>query len=212
MYFLDSKSQFPDPATADDEGLIAIGGDLSVNRLLEAYYAGIFPWYDELNPILWWSPNPRMVLFPDKLKVSKSMKQLFNQNKFEVTYNQNFDQVIKNCASISRKDQHGTWITEDIIAAYNELHKLGLAQSVEVWKNKKLVGGLYGVYLKDKKVFCGESMFSYQSNASKYGFITLVRKLIEEEVKIIDCQVYTKHLASLGAEEMPRNQFLDYLK
>src|SRR5699024_6470972 len=153
-----------------------------------------------------------MVLFPEKLKISKSMKKLFRDQTFQVTYNQEFKTVIENCAEIFRPDQKGTWITSEMITAYCKLHELGFAKSVEVWKNEKLVGGLYGIYLKDKKVFCGESMFSKQSNASKYGFISLVKKLQTENIKLIDCQVYSKHLESLGAEEILRDDFLKYLE
>lgn len=207
-----NKYHFPHPSEADKDGLLAVGGDLSSDCLLQAYYSGIFPWFNEGQPILWWTPDPRMVLFPEKLKVSKSMRQLFNQNKFKVTYNQSFEEVVRNCAEIKREGQDGTWITDDMMDAYLELHRLGYAQSVEVWDKDQLVGGLYGIYLKDKNVFCGESMFSKVSNASKYGFITLVRKLIEEDVKLIDCQIYTPHLASLGAEEISREDFLQFLE
>lgn len=202
---------FPDPQTADAEGLLAVGGDLSSQRLLAAYYSGVFPWFDDSQPILWWSPDPRFVLYPENLHVSKSMKQLFKQKTFKVTYNRCFRQVITACAAIFRPGQEGTWITDDMITAYTNLHKLGFAQSVEVWQKDKLVGGLYGIYLKDKHVFCGESMFTKVDNASKYGFISLVQKLKNESVKLIDCQVYTKHLESLGAEEIPRFKFLKYL-
>jgi len=206
------EKYFPNPKFADEEGLLAVGGDLKPKRLLAAYHSGIFPWYSENQPILWWSPNPRMVLFPEKLKISKSMKKLFRDQTFQVTYNQEFKTVIENCAEIFRPDQKGTWITSEMITAYCKLHELGFAKSVEVWKNEKLVGGLYGIYLKDKKVFCGESMFSKQSNASKYGFISLVKKLQTENIKLIDCQVYSKHLESLGAEEILRDDFLKYLE
>lgn len=203
---------FPDPRKADDEGLLAYGGDLKPKRLLSAYYQGIFPWYSENEPILWWSPNPRMVLFPEKLKVSKSMQKLFKDKAFKVTYNTHFREVMENCAQIKRSGQSGTWILPEMIEAYTELHKMGYAKSVEVWEGDQLVGGLYGMYLKDKKVFCGESMFSKVSNASKYGFIDWVQQLKSEGVKLIDCQVYTSHLESLGAELIPRDEFLDYLE
>lgn len=208
----DSKYNFPNPVFADEEGLLAVGGDLHPERLLEAYYSGIFPWYDENQPLLWWSPDPRMVLFPERLKVSKSMRKLFRRNSFQVTYNQDFESVMQNCADIYRAGQGGTWIMPEMIQAYTKLHEMGYAYSVEVWKNEKLVGGLYGIFLKDKKVFCGESMFTKESNASKYGFISLVEKLKSKEVELIDCQIYTEHLESLGAEEIPRVEFLEYLK
>ncbi|MFZ0488723.1 MAG: leucyl/phenylalanyl-tRNA--protein transferase [Salegentibacter sp.] len=212
MYFLKPNEEFPPLAYADEQGLLAIGGELSVERLLRAYERGIFPWYDESQPLLWWCPDPRMVLFPHKLKVSKSMKSLLRKEAFRVTYNQDFEGVIGNCAEIRRKGQHGTWITPGIKQAYLDLHRLGIAVSVEVWQDNRLVGGLYGIYLKEKKVFCGESMFTKVSNASKYGFIKLVEKLRENGVELIDCQVYTAHLESLGAEEIPREDFLKYLE
>jgi leucyl/phenylalanyl-tRNA--protein transferase len=204
--------KFPPVEFANPDGLLAMGGDLSVERLLDAYNRGIFPWYDASEPILWWSPNPRMVLFPENLRVSKSMRQLFKKEAFQVTYNQDFLSVIENCAAIKRDGQNGTWITEEIKDAYLKLHHLGIVQSVEVWQNDELVGGLYGIYLKEKKIFCGESMFANVSNASKYGFITYVRKLKKEGVSLIDCQIYTEHLNSLGAAEIPRKEFLKYLE
>ena len=204
--------RFPSPETADEDGLLAVGGDLKPERLLTAYYSGIFPWYSADQPILWWSPDPRMVLFPEKLHVSKSMAALLKKEAFEVTYNRDFTSVMKNCASIERKGQEGTWITHEMMEAYNKLHKLGYAQSVEVWKEGELVGGLYGILLKDLRVFCGESMFSKRSNASKYGFISAVRKLKTQGIRLIDCQVYSDHLASLGAEEINRIQFLAFLR
>lgn len=202
---------FPNPINADEQGLLAVGGDLIPERLLAAYNSGIFPWYEEGQPILWWSPDPRMVLFPEKLHISKSMRRLFRQKKFKITTNQNFEDVIQNCAAMNRKGQHGTWITEDMISAYAKLHELGIAQSVEVWEEGKLIGGLYGVYLKEKQVFCGESMFSKTSDASKYGFISLVNKLKSENIKLIDCQVYSEHLERLGGEEIARDRFLKFL-
>jgi leucyl/phenylalanyl-tRNA--protein transferase len=204
--------QFPPVENANPDGLLAIGGDLSVNRLLDAYNHGIFPWYDTSEPILWWSPDPRMVLFPEDLKVSKSMKQMLKKEVFQVTFNQDFAAVIEQCALIKRDGQNGTWITQEIKEAYLKLHHLGVVQSVEVWQNNELVGGLYGIYLKEKKMFCGESMFAKVSNASKYGFITYVRKLKAEGVCLIDCQIFTPHLASLGAGEISRKEFLNYLK
>lgn len=211
MYILSKKLLFPAPEKATDEGLLAIGGDLSVKRLLLAYNTGIFPWYNKDEPILWWSPDPRMVLFPQDLKVSKSMKQLLKKNVYKVTFNMAFNEVIENCATIIREGQDDTWITDEMIASYKELHKLGIAMSVEVWNKEELVGGLYGINLQEKKVFCGESMFSKESNASKYGFITLIKHLQKENYKLIDCQVYTDHLSSLGAKEIAREAFLSYL-
>lgn len=197
---------------ANPDGLLAMGGELSVNRLIDAYNRGIFPWYDSSEPILWWSPDPRMVLFPENLKVSKSMEQLFKKDAFKVTYNIAFEKVIEACGTMKRIGQNGTWITTEIKEAYLKLHSLGFVKSVEVWQQGELVGGLYGIYLKEKKIFCGESMFAKVSNASKYGFITYVNKLKNEGVKLIDCQIFTPHLASLGASEIPRKEFLEYLK
>ena len=191
---------------------MAIGGDLSEELLLEAYHRGIFPWYDSTQPILWWSPDPRMVLFPEKLKVSSSMRQLLKKEAFQVSFNRSFAEVIEACSSVPRNGQDGTWITEEMQRAYIRLHQRGWAHSVEVWEEKQLVGGLYGIYLSDKKVFCGESMFSRRSNASKFGFIKWVEKLQEEGVRLIDCQVQTAHMESLGAEEISRADFLKYLE
>lgn len=212
MKFLRPNENFPPVETSSREGILAIGGDLSVKRLVKAYNNGIFPWYDNSQPIIWWSPDPRMVLFPDKLKVSKSMRQLLRRNTFRVSFNQKFETVIRNCAGINRNGQNGTWITDELQEAFVELHKLGFAISVEVWQDNDLIGGLYGVYLREKRVFCGESMFSKVSNASKFGFIKLVEKLKEEGVRLVDCQVYTSHLESLGAEEIPRKEFISFLK
>ncbi|WP_091407224.1 leucyl/phenylalanyl-tRNA--protein transferase [Aquimarina amphilecti] len=212
MYILNDSINFPPVSAANKDGLLAIGGDLSIPRLLLAYYSGIFPWYDDDQPILWFSPDPRMVLFPEDLRVSKSMRKLLRKNSFEVTFNKDFEQVINNCATISRSDQLGTWITSDMKRAYTVLHNKGYAVSVEVWEGSELVGGLYGIWLSDKKIFCGESMFSKVSNASKYGFIKLIEFLKIKGVRLIDCQVYTDHLASLGAKEISRDAFMKYLK
>lgn len=209
VFRLTDKIIFPDVNLAED-GLLAIDGDLSTERLLLAYRSGIFPWYGEGEPICWWSPDPRFVLFPEKLKISKSMMQLFKREAFRITYNQAFEQVIEACAQSLRPGQDGTWITREMIDAYIRLHREGYAHSVEVWEGEKLVGGLYGVLLN--KIFCGESMFFKVPNASKYGFISLVQKLKEEGVQLIDCQIYTNHLASLGAEEISRKEFLSQLK
>ena len=208
MHFLNQKIEFPDVNEASLEGLLAVGGDLSSERLLHAYAHGIFPWYDADDPILWWSPDPRYVLFPDDLKVSKSMKQVLRKKQFKVTYNKAFTEVINNCALAKREGQEGTWITEDMIDAFIKLHELGYAKSVEVWENAELVGGLYGIDL-DNKVFCGESMFAKVSNASKAAFITLVQS---NEYQLIDCQLHTKHLESLGAKHISRTEFLKSLK
>jgi leucyl/phenylalanyl-tRNA--protein transferase len=207
---LNSNLWFPDVEDSTEEGIVALGGDLSVERLILAYSKGIFPWYCDDSPILWWSPDPRFVLYPDQLKISKSMRPLFNQNKFHVTYDQNFERVISNCQKINREGQPGTWITGDMMAAYVQLHQEGYAHSVEVWRDDELVGGLYGVALG--KVFFGESMFAKVSNASKFGFITLVKQLAKKGFLLIDCQQETKHLESLGASRIQRRVFMDLLK
>jgi len=191
--------------------LLAVGADLSSARLVDAYSKGIFPWYNDGQPVLWWSPDPRMVLIPQEIHISKSMRKVLREAAFKVTYNTRFLDVILNCKRIEREGQHGTWITNDMVEAYLNLHKLGYAQSVEVWQDEELVGGLYGVNLKDKQVFCGESMFSKVSNASKVAFISLAQKLMRQDYKLIDCQVYTAHLESLGAKEISREEFLSYL-
>ncbi len=209
MIFLSDNIWFPPVSSASIDGMIAIGGDLSVERLLLAYRSGIFPWYNEGEPIVWYSPDPRMVLFPEKLKVSKSMRQLINKKIFKVTFNTHFSEVIANCKIMNRNDQLGTWITDEMQKAYTKLHKFGVAKSVEVWLDDKLVGGLYGIDLGT--IFCGESMFSHVSNASKIAFIYLVEKLKSENYSLIDCQMYTSHLESLGAQEIPRSDFLKYL-
>lgn len=208
MIYLSEKLEFPSVTLADEDGFLAIGGDLSPERLILAYQNGIFPWYNENDPILWWSPPLRMVLFPDELYVSKSMKKLFREEAFSVTYNTCFEQVIRNCAVTERVGQEGTWINNDIIEAYCLLHKQGKAHSVEVWHEGALVGGFYGIRMG--KVFCGESMFSHKSNASKYGFIHFVKNTTD--IELIDCQVYSSHLESLGAREIPREEFLKILK
>jgi leucyl/phenylalanyl-tRNA--protein transferase len=208
MIFLNKDLKFPDVSKATDEGLLAYGGDLSSERLILAYKNGIFPWFDDDNyPILWWSPDPRFVLFPEKLKVSKSMKQILRNSDFQITVNKDFEGVINHCSKIKRDGQQGTWITKKLKEAYIKLHSLGIAKSVEVWLEGELVGGLYGVDLNNG-VFCGESMFSKVSNASKVGFISFIQNTNYE---LIDCQVYTYHLESLGAEEISREAFLKFL-
>jgi len=207
MYLLTKKIEFPDVSEASADGLLAIGGDLSSERLLFAYSNGIFPWFDDTEPILWWSPDPRFVLFPEDLKVSKSMKQILKKNLFKVTENRAFKDVIVNCARTKREGQRGTWITDEMIEAYIKLNKLGHAKSIEVWQNEELVGGLYGIAIKDR-IFCGESMFAKVSNASKVGFIALVQNY---NYKLIDCQLHTKHLESLGAKHISRSEFINCL-
>jgi leucyl/phenylalanyl-tRNA---protein transferase len=210
MFFLSKDLFFPPVHQADDDGVLAVGGDLSPERLLLAYKNGIFPWFEDDDPILWWSPNPRMVLFLDELIVSKSMRNIINRNFFRVTFNQNFKDVISNCQNIKRDGQNGTWITNDMIDAYCKLHELGIAKSVEVWQNDALVGGLYGIDLGN--IFCGESMFSKVSNASKIAFIALVNYLKTNNYKLLDCQVYNPHLESLGCREIERKDFIAILK
>lgn len=212
MHILSNEIQFPEIETASDDGLLAIGGDLSEERLLLAYRSGIFPWYDEGQPILWWSPDPRMVLIPSKLKVSRSMKKELRANSFRITFNTCFTSVISNCSKMIRNGQAGTWITPEMEQAYIQLHQKGHATSVEVWKEEKLVGGLYGIDLPELKIFCGESMFSKESEASKIGLYFLVEKLKSKEYQLIDCQMYTEHLEKLGAEEIPRKVFSNYLR
>jgi len=196
---------------ANEDGILAIGGDLSAHRLLLAYQNGIFPWFNPNDPIIWWSPDPRFVLFPQELKVSKSMRPYFNQEKFQLSVDQCFEKVMRACQSQRRNRQSGgTWITENMVEGYVKLHQLGYAHSIEVWQEEELVGGLYGVGLG--KVFFGESMFATVSNASKFGFISLVRRLIELEFKLIDCQQETRHLGSLGARSISRKEFLSFLR
>jgi leucyl/phenylalanyl-tRNA--protein transferase len=210
IYFLTDLLEFPPADNANAEGLLAVGGDLSPERLLLAYRSGIFPWFNKDSLILWWSPDPRMVLFPQKIKISKSMRQIMSGTRFTLTRNRCFKEVMEACAEITRKGQEGTWITNSMKEAYLRLHELGFARSYEVWEDKELVGGLYGIDLGH--VFCGESMFSKATNASKFAFIQLARDLEEKNYKLIDCQLYTKHLESLGAEEIPRKEFLKLLQ
>jgi leucyl/phenylalanyl-tRNA--protein transferase len=210
MYFLTQELYFPSVAHASPEGIVAVGGDLSPERLVLAYQLGIFPWFEEEEPILWWSPPERMVLFFEDLKISKSMRNIINRQQFKVTFNTVFREVILNCKKISRKDQTGTWITDNMVEAYCKLHELGIAKSVEVWENNALVGGLYGVDLGH--VFCGESMFSKSPNASKFAFIALAKQLEMANYSLLDCQVYNDHLASLGCVEIDREDFLRVLK
>lgn len=210
MIFLSQELVFPPVEMASPEGVVAVGGDLRPERLLLAYRSGIFPWFEEGSPILWWSPDPRMVLYPGELRVKKSMKQFMRNTSMRVTRDRAFEQVIHECALISRPGQQGTWITSGMIEAYIRLHQMGIARSVEVWEGDELVGGLYGIDLGH--MFCGESMFSKKSNASKLAFITLVQQLEKEQYELVDCQVYTEHLASLGAREIPREVFMSILK
>lgn len=212
LTWLDSNNyEFPDTELALEEpnGLLAAGGDLSPDRLIAAYKKGIFPWYEDPQPILWWTPNPRSVLFPNKLHISRSLKRTIARGSYHVTFDQAFFEVVKGC-SLPRKDQHGTWITNDMHRAYTKLHSMGIAHSVEVWQNDVLAGGLYGLALG--RVFFGESMFSLQPDASKVGFCCLVEQLSQWGFKLVDCQVETAHLNRFGAELIPRTQFNALLK
>lgn len=210
LYFLSDRLEFPEVSQANADGLLAIGGDLAPERLLLAYKKGIFPWFNNDDLLLWWSPDPRMVLFPEKIKISKSMRKVLLKQEFTVTENRAFRKVIQQCARQKRKGQQGTWITRNMEEAYIALHEKGFAKSYEVWKDDKLVGGLYGVDLGN--IFCGESMFSLASNASKVAFISLAQNLAAKKYSLIDCQVHTDHLESLGAEEIPRDQFIQIIE
>lgn len=209
MYLISDNLYFPPVTEATSEGILAVGGDLSSERLVLAYKSGIFPWFNPGEPILWWAPNSRMVLFFEDLIVSKSMRTIFNRNIFKVTFNQNFRDVISNCRSIKRDGQNGTWISDEMIEAYCKLHEMGIAKSIEVWQNEDLVGGLYGIDLGH--IFCGESMFSKVSNAAKVAFISLAGQLKKENYKLLDCQVYNEHLESLGCNEIDREDFMKIL-
>lgn len=216
MFLLGFEHQFPPIELASKEGILAIGGDLHPNRLLTAYKHGIFPWNNEGEPIVWYSPDPRMVLYPKDVYISKTMRKIIRDQLFTVTFNQNFKQVIRHCKTVQREGQEGTWLTDDLEKSMIQLHKKGIAKSIEVWQHfdstqcdRKLVGGLYGLDLGS--IFCGDSMFSSVSNASKFAFIYLAQKLEKEKYSIIDCQAYNEHLASLGAVEISRNEFKKYL-
>ncbi|GAA5091930.1 leucyl/phenylalanyl-tRNA--protein transferase [Chryseobacterium ginsengisoli] len=205
----ENEISFPDPELYDGhEGIIAFGGDLSIDRIWFAYQLGIFPWYNPEEEILWWCPDPRFVIFPNDLRVSKSMRKILNRNIFTFTENQNFKEVIKNCQQTSRKGQAGTWLSDELMETFIQLHKYGLAKSIEVWQDGKLVGGFYGLQIG--KVFCGESMFAKVSNASKAGFIHFI-ETHKDELELIDCQSHTDHLESLGAKMIPKKEFLKIL-
>ena len=209
LAILNNKLWFPPINEALEDGLLAMGGEVTVERLLLAYKSGIFPWYEDETP-LWWSPDPRFVLYPEKLKVSKSMEALIRKKKFRFSTNSAFSQVIRSCKTLQRKGQDGTWITDELEQSLNKLHQLGLAHSAETWLENELVGGLYGIRMGN--LFFGESMFSKETNASKFSFINFVKLLEFEKVKLIDCQVYTEHLESLGAEMIPRTEFIKTIK
>ncbi|THH40379.1 leucyl/phenylalanyl-tRNA--protein transferase [Neolewinella litorea] len=211
FYRLDPRfpELFPDPLRSNGDGPACFGGDLSPERLFNAYRLGFFPWFAEGEPILWWHPDPRFVLFPDELKVSKSMRPYFNQQKYRVTYDERFREVMEECRRVYRPLQRGSWITDDLIAGYVSLHEMGIAHSVEVYEGDELIGGLYGLALG--KIFFGESMYFKRPNASKFGFISLVRRLHERGYRLIDCQQETDHLRSLGGRPIPRAEFVDHL-
>lgn len=200
---------FPSPRSANEHGVVAYGGDLNPNRIIQAYRQGIFPWFESDDNLLWWSPNPRMILYPEKIKISKSLKLVIKKNTFKVTFNKDFEEVIESCSNIKRLGQKGTWITSGLKESFLNLHEKGLAMSVEVWKDSKIVGGLYGLDLGH--VFCGESMFSKSSNASKVALVNLSSELKKNNYKFIDCQIPTEHLKSMGGEEVSRHEFLKLL-
>jgi leucyl/phenylalanyl-tRNA--protein transferase len=206
IFRLNRTLVFPDPSLADEDGLLAVGGDLTAERLILAYQNGIFPWYSEGDPVLWYSPHERFVIFPEEVRSSHSMKQLIRSGKYEVTWDKDFAEVIKQCSQIKRKGQRGTWITQDMIDAYTDLYIKGIAHSVEVWDGDKLIGGLYGV--ETGPVFCGESMFSLEPNASKLALIYLCQN---KEYKLIDCQLHNPHLERMGGRYMDRSTYMNYL-
>ncbi|MBI5594214.1 MAG: leucyl/phenylalanyl-tRNA--protein transferase [Deltaproteobacteria bacterium] len=210
VFRLSDQIIFPEPELSREDGLLAVGGDLSIERLILAYRMGIFPWYAKEDPILWWSPDPRLVLYPDTLHVSRSLTKTLKQGRFAVTLDQDFARVIAACAGVPRDNQPGTWITAEMMDAYCRLHEAGFAHSVEVWNQSELAGGLYGVSLG--KCFFGESMFARKNNASKVGLVTLVHFLRKWSFNFIDCQVTTPHLVRLGAREISRKQFMAELK
>lgn len=209
IFELGNEIIFPPVDLSSESGILAVGGDLSTERLLLAYSEGIFPWYSDDSPIIWWSPDPRFVLFPDELKIARTMRQVLERKIFSITLDRSFRDVISLCKK-PRKKQPGTWITSEMQSAYCRLHELGFAHSVEAWQDNRLAGGLYGVSLG--KCFFGESMFSQASNASKAALICLVRRLKQLDFKIVDSQVYTQHLESLGAREIPRAEYVEILK
>lgn len=209
MYTIKGEFYFPDISMANADGLLAIGGDLEPERLKLAYSRGIFPWFEDDKVIMWWSPDPRMVLFPEEIKISKSMQKVLKSAQFRVTQNVAFEQVVSFCASVNRPKQEGTWITEGMKTAFASLYYQGLAKSFEVWRENELVGGLYGV--QTGKVFSGESMFSLESNASKVALIALTQSAAAHGIALIDCQLYTNHLQSMGAREISRADFISFL-
>jgi leucyl/phenylalanyl-tRNA--protein transferase len=209
MVRLGDEYVFPSPRSADKHGIVAYGGDLDPERIIEAYKNGIFPWFESDQNLLWWSPDPRMILYPSKIKVSKSLKSFIKKSPFKITFNSDFEEVINSCSNIKRLGQKGTWITDGLKDSFLKLHEMGLAMSVEVWENSEIVGGLYGLDLGD--VFCGESMFSKSSNSSKVALLALSSELKKNKYKFIDCQIPTEHLKSMGGEKISRNDFLKLL-
>ena len=209
MQQLGDDYKFPSPQSATNEGVVAVGGDLNPLRILEAYKNGIFPWFNDDENLMWWSPDPRMILFPEKIKISKSFKSFLKKKEYRVSFNENFEDVIESCSNIKRVNQKGTWITNGLKQSFIELHLMGYAHSVEVWQNGVIIGGLYGLDLGN--IFCGESMFSIKSNASKVGLYFLCQELKQNNYRFIDCQVPSQHLRSLGAEEISRDNFLKKL-
>lgn len=209
IYLLNEQLSFP-PVDGAEDGIVAIGGDLSSERLLLAYSKGIFPWYSEDEPIIWHSPEERFILMLDDLHISKSMRRVLNSNKFKITFDTHFSEIIQYCANVQRKNETGTWITKEMIDAYEDLHQLGYAHSVEVWQDEKIVGGLYGIGLG--KCFFAESMFHLETNASKFAIIKLVEFLKEKDFHFIDAQLHTNHVATLGAKEIPRKEFIELLE
>jgi leucyl/phenylalanyl-tRNA--protein transferase len=209
VYQLSEDFVFPSPHLASKEGLLAVGGDLSRTRLLLAYSLGIFPWYSEGEPILWWSPDPRLVLYPEELKISRSLNRIINKATFKVTVDCAFDQVISECARVRLENEEGTWIVDEMVKAYCNLHESGFAHSVEAWEDDQLAGGLYGVSLGS--CFFGESMFTRVSNASKVAFVALIEHLRSLNFALIDCQITTGHLTRFGAREITRTRYLDEL-
>lgn len=211
MYLLNERLEFPHPDYArEEDGLLAVGGDLGIKRLILAYCNGIFPWYSEGDPIFWWSPDPRFVLFPEKLHVPRRLERTVRKGVFEITFDKAFDRVIYNCSAVRRDMGKDTWITDEMIKAYSELYRAGFAMSAEAWQDGELAGGLYGVVIG--RVFCGESMFTRVSDASKVAFVSLVRQLKVWGFRLVDCQMRTEHLRRFGAEEISRKEFLVLLE
>ena len=209
MQQLGDDYKFPSPQSATNEGVVAVGGDLNPLRILEAYKNGIFPWFNDDDNLMWWSPDPRMILYPEKIKISKSFKSFLKKKEYRVSFNENFEDVIQSCSNIKRVNQKGTWITNGLKQSFIKLHLMGYAHSVEVWQDGVIIGGLYGLDLGN--IFCGESMFSIKSNASKVGLYFLCQELKQNNYRFIDCQVPSQHLRSLGAEEISRDNFLKKL-